>query len=101
MPELLRNVGDGRGQAASRLLKNAETSSFRGAGSAREPGNQEHGPEKSIAWPVFMGSRPGPDGPSRNDARVFQHPASIKIPKYQYVGFDFLILRRDVVGGGA
>jgi hypothetical protein len=31
----------------SRLRKNAGTSSFRGAGSAREPGIQEHGPEKS------------------------------------------------------
>src|SRR5207237_1860053 len=62
-------------QPASRLLKNAGTSSFRGAGSAREPGIQEHGPEKSIAWPVFMGSGPGPDGPSRNDTRGFQHPA--------------------------
>src|SRR5271155_2332561 len=24
-----------------------------------------------------MGSGPGPDGPSRNDTRVFQHPASL------------------------
>ena len=63
----------------SRLRKNAGTSSFRGAGSAREPGIQEHGPEKSIAWPVFMGSGPGPDGPSRKDTRVFQHPASAQI----------------------
>jgi hypothetical protein len=47
------------------------TSSFRGAGFAREPGIQEYGPEKSIAWPVFMGSGPAPYGPSRNDTRVF------------------------------
>ena len=60
----------------SRVRKNAGTSSFRGAGFACEPGTQEHGLEKSIAWPVFMGSGPGPDGPSRNDTRVFQHPAS-------------------------
>src|SRR3954467_10056440 len=60
----------------SRLGKNAGTSSFRGAGSAREPGIQEHGREKSMARPVFMGSGPGPDRPSRNDTRVFQHPAS-------------------------
>ena len=64
-------------EATSRLLKNAETLSFRGAGSAREPGTQEHGPEKSMAWPVFMVSGPGPDGPSRNDGRLFQHPASV------------------------
>jgi hypothetical protein len=50
------------------------TSSFRGAGFAREPGIQEYGPEKSIAWPVFMGSGPAPYGPSRNDTRVFQRP---------------------------
>jgi hypothetical protein len=56
----------------SRLGKNAGTSSFRGAGSAREPGIQEHGREKSKARPVFMGSGPGPDRPSRNDTRVFQ-----------------------------
>jgi hypothetical protein len=34
------------------VMKNAGMSSFRGAGFAR----------------------PGPEGPSRNDARVFQHP---------------------------
>src|SRR5262249_38801248 len=38
---------------------------------AREPGTQDHGPMKSVAWPVFMGSGPGPDGPPRNDTRVF------------------------------
>ena len=27
-----------------------------GARIAREPGTQEHGPEESTAWPVFMGS---------------------------------------------
>src|SRR5580700_4013479 len=43
---------------------------FRGASSAREPRIQEHRPEKSVAWPVFMGSGPGPDWPSRNDTRV-------------------------------
>src|SRR5438270_6368824 len=64
-----------RPSRASRLRKNAGTLSFRGAGSAREPGIHEHGPEKSVVWPVFMGSGPGPDGPSRNDTRVFQHPA--------------------------
>ena len=32
---------------------------------------------KSMAWPVFMVSGPGPDGPSRNDARLFQHPAKL------------------------
>jgi hypothetical protein len=49
----------------SRVLKKAGTSSFRGAGSAREPGIQEHGPEKSMAclcsWvpgPALTG-RPG------------------------------------------
>ena len=62
----------------NRLRKNAGTPSFRGAVSAREPGIQEHGPEKSIAWPVFMGSGPGPDGPSRNDALVFQRPAGCR-----------------------
>ena len=39
-------------------------------------GIQKHGPAKSMAWPVFMAARPRPDGPSRNDTRVFQHPAS-------------------------
>jgi len=28
-----------------------------------------------MAWPVFMVSGPAPDGPSRNDTRVFQQPA--------------------------
>ena len=64
----------------SRPLKNAETSSFRGAGDAREPGNQEHGPEKSTGWPVYMGFGPGPGGPSRNDIRVFQQPATDRPP---------------------
>jgi hypothetical protein len=36
---------------------------------------------KSIASPVFMDSGPGPDGPSRKDTRVFQHPATTGSPK--------------------
>ena len=63
--------------SSSRLRKNAGTSSFRGAGFAREPGIQEHGSKKSMAWPVFMVSGPGHDGPSRNDARLFQHLAKL------------------------
>jgi hypothetical protein len=42
---------------------------------AREPGIQEHRLQKSWAWPMFMGSGPGPEGPSRNDSRVFPPPA--------------------------
>jgi hypothetical protein len=61
------------------MRKNTGTPSSRGAGFAREPGIQEHGREKSIAWPVFTGSGPAPDGASRNDTRVFQHPASAQI----------------------
>jgi hypothetical protein len=61
---------------SSRLRKNAGTSSFPGVGFAREPGIQEHGPKKSMSWPVLMESGPGPVGPSRNDTGVFQHPAS-------------------------
>src|SRR5262249_51385531 len=49
--------------------------SFRGAGIAREPGTQEHGLERTMVWPVFVGSGPDPGGPSRNDTRFFQHPA--------------------------
>ena len=48
-----------------------------------EPGIQEHGPEKSISWPVFLDSGPGPFGPSRNDPGVFSHPAlmfAFKVP---------------------
>jgi hypothetical protein len=68
----------------NRLRKNAGTPSFRSAGSAREPGIQEHGPEKSMAWPVFLGSGPAPDGSSRNDTRVFQCPVKFSIlPKVQ------------------
>jgi hypothetical protein len=44
-------------------------------GIAREPGTQEHGQDESMVWPVCMGSGPRPDGPSRNDTRVFQQPA--------------------------
>jgi hypothetical protein len=42
----------------SRLRKNAGTSSFRGAGSAREPGIPEHGPKKSMLSPCSW--VPGP-----------------------------------------
>jgi len=53
----------------------AGASSFRGAGCAREPGINEHWPEKPLVLSVFIGSGPGPlfkpgassDGPSRND----------------------------------
>src|SRR5690242_21928725 len=47
----------------SDAVRGPSTPSFRGAGFAREPGTQEHGPVKSMAWPVFLGSGPGPDGP--------------------------------------
>src|SRR6476646_6242176 len=30
-----------------------------------------------MAWPVFMVTGRGPDGPSRNDTRVFQQPANL------------------------
>src|SRR5690348_14615544 len=75
-PQLLReNVSEHWG---GRLLENAETLSFPGAGVAREPAIQEHAPEKSMAWPVCMVSGPGPDGPSRNDGRLLQHPARLE-----------------------
>jgi len=34
-------------------------------GIAGKPGAQEHRSDKSMAWPVFIGSGPDPDGPSR------------------------------------
>ena len=34
--------------------------SFRGAGSAREPGTYEHGPRRKVRKPVFIVSGPGP-----------------------------------------
>jgi hypothetical protein len=46
-----------------------------GRGPAREPGTHEHQLEKSGAWPVFMGSGLGPEGPPRNDSGVFPQPA--------------------------
>jgi hypothetical protein len=33
-----------------------------GAGFAREPGIHEHGLMKSMVWPVFLDSGPGPKG---------------------------------------
>ena len=44
----------------SRLRKNSEISSSRGAGLARELGIHEHGIAKSMARPVFLDSGPGP-----------------------------------------
>src|SRR5258705_4416349 len=41
--------------------------SFRGAGAACAPGIYEHGPVNAVDGPVFIGSGPGPLGPSRND----------------------------------
>ena len=49
--------------------------SFRGPRVAREPGTHEHRRGKIRAWPVIMGSGPGPCGPSRNDDRIFRQPA--------------------------
>jgi hypothetical protein len=37
---------------------------MRGACLAREPGIQEHGPARSMGWPVFMGSGPAPGSKS-------------------------------------
>ena len=65
--------GRSRSGASQQVLKNAERSSFRGAGFARGPGIQEHGPDTPMAWLVFIVSGPGPDGPSRNDARLFSN----------------------------
>jgi hypothetical protein len=45
-----------------------------GRGSAREPGKPGTRNKEINRLTVFMGSGPGPDGPSRNDMRVFQHP---------------------------
>ena len=38
---------------------------------------QEHRLEKSMASMVFLGSGPDPEGSSRNDSRVFPHPANL------------------------
>ena len=43
-----------------------------GRGLAREPGIHEHQLEKSGVWPVFMASGLDPEGPPRNDSRVFR-----------------------------
>ncbi len=84
-------------KAIKRLRKNTGMSSFRGAvdpraislarpsrrtsdgrarhvARGRDPGNHQHSPVKSMVWLMFMGSRPGPQGPSRNDNRVFPQP---------------------------
>ena len=72
----------------SRLPKNSEISSSRGAGLAREPEIHEHGIAKPMAWPMFLppglaalvrrhrnpGAGLGPEGQSRNDSRVFPQP---------------------------
>ena len=63
----------------NRLRKNSGISSSRGAGLARELGIHEHGIAKSMARPVFLDSGPGPEGPSRNDSRVFPHPAHMAV----------------------
>jgi hypothetical protein len=34
-----------------------------------------------MAWPVFLGSGPGPEGPSRNDSGVFPQPARLGLMK--------------------
>ena len=62
-------------QQRNRVRKNARRLSFRSAGFARESGIHEHEVVKSMAWPVFLDSGPGPEGPSRNDGRAFPHSA--------------------------
>ena len=52
--------------------KNADGWSFRGAGFAREPGIHEHGLMKSMVWPVFSDSGPGPKGRPGMTAKFFR-----------------------------
>ena len=52
--------------------KNADGWSFRGAGFAREPGIHEHGLMKSMVWPVFLDSGPGPKGRPGMTAKFFR-----------------------------
>ena len=57
--------------APRRLRKDAETSSFRGAGFARDPGIHEHPLQMSMGRPMFMGSGPGLKGRSGTAAEFF------------------------------
>ena len=42
------------------------------AGFAREPGIHEHGLMKSMVWPVFLDSGPGPKGRPGMTAKFFR-----------------------------
>src|SRR6266404_9117705 len=64
----------------SRLSGNLRNPSFRGSGAAREPGTHERGPAPAWDEPVFIGSGPGPLGPSRNDAHPRASPDSLPSP---------------------
>jgi hypothetical protein len=78
----------------SRLRKNGKTASFRGPSGARQPGNHEYSLAKSMAWPVFLNSGPGPKGPSRNDRRVFPYPARRCCRRRSAFGNDHRHFRR-------
>src|SRR5689334_4773498 len=54
----------------SKLEPRFREASFRGAGSAREPGNHEHRPLRMRPTPVFLDSGARPFGPSRNDGEL-------------------------------
>src|SRR6202047_3028576 len=56
----------------SRLRKNADGWSFRGAGFAREPEIHEHGLMKSMVWPVFLDSGPAPKAVPGMTAKFFR-----------------------------
>jgi hypothetical protein len=55
--------------AGWRKMHDPRHSGARASPASPEPKNT--GTRNQWAWPVCMGSRPGPDGPSRNDTRVF------------------------------
>src|ERR1700720_2604185 len=65
--------------STSRLRKNADGWSFRGAGFAREPGIHEHRLMKSMVWPVFLDSGPGPKGRPGMTAKFFRTLLELEI----------------------
>src|SRR5438067_168486 len=52
--------------------------SFRGVGSAREPGIQEHGPMTPKNWLVFMDSGPAPSGHPGKALLAGAHRAALR-----------------------
>ncbi len=63
---------DPRAISLARPSRRASDGRSRHAARGRELGIHKQRPEKSMAWPVFMVSGPGPHGPSRNDRGFFR-----------------------------